>query len=163
MCINSESLGEEHLVTGTYHTSVVEIDIVDKKPCSDAVGLEGTTFFKQLHVVLIEEQTRLVLGVGCKVMGTAVPQMLELSVGYGIKTCVCKTCLDTCHQITPEGNLCTIERWLLDNTFCTVCHIAYNHLILLIGSIAEEVTFENSLSSRKMCLNKLVVGILYSL
>ena len=55
-----QSLGEEELVTGTYHTSVVQVHVVDEKPGADTVGFQCTSFLDELHVILVEEQARLV-------------------------------------------------------------------------------------------------------
>ena len=48
--MDGQTLGEEELVAGAYHTAVVQIDIVDEEPRADAVGLERAALFEQLHV-----------------------------------------------------------------------------------------------------------------
>ena len=54
MGVDCQALREEELVTGTHHTTIVQVYIIDKQPSADAVGLKCTIFFKQLHVVFIE-------------------------------------------------------------------------------------------------------------
>ena len=54
--VDRQSLREEELVTGTYHSTIVEIDIVDEEPGADAVGLQGTALLDELHVILVEQQ-----------------------------------------------------------------------------------------------------------
>ena len=60
MGVDSQSLGEEHLVTRTYDTTVVQVDVIHKKPRADAVLRELATLLGQLHDVLVEEQSHLV-------------------------------------------------------------------------------------------------------
>ena len=68
MCVFCESLCEEYLVTGSYHTSVVDVDIIDEEPRANAVVGQRTALLNQLHDILIEEQACLVLRVlGCVV------------------------------------------------------------------------------------------------
>ena len=59
--VDGKTLGEEELIAGTDDTAVVEIDIVDEEPRAYAVVLQGASFFQQLHVILIEQQARLIL------------------------------------------------------------------------------------------------------
>ena len=73
MGVHRQSLGKEELIAGTYNTAIVQIDIVDEEPGADTVGLQRTALLNQLHVILVEEQARLVFGVGSHVMGRAVP------------------------------------------------------------------------------------------
>ena len=61
MGVYSEALCEEELITCTNHTTIIQVDIVDEQPGADTVGFERTVFFKQLHVVFVEEQTCLIL------------------------------------------------------------------------------------------------------
>ena len=61
MCVDGESLRKEYLITGAYHSSIVKVDVVDEEPGAYAVCLESTAHFKKLHVVLVEEQTGLIL------------------------------------------------------------------------------------------------------
>ena len=61
MGVNREPLCEEELVACTNHTAIVQVDIIDKQPRADAVGLNGAVFFQQLHVVFVEEQACLIL------------------------------------------------------------------------------------------------------
>ena len=68
MGVFCESLCEEYLVAGSYHTSVVDIDIIDEKPRTDAVVGQCTTLLCQLHDILIEEQACLVLRVLSRVV-----------------------------------------------------------------------------------------------
>ena len=58
--VDRQSLCEEELVAGTYHSTVVQIDIVDEEPGADAVGLQGTALLDELHVILVEQQAGLV-------------------------------------------------------------------------------------------------------
>ena len=46
MGVDCQSLCEEELVSGSYHTAVVEVNIVDEDPGSHTVGLQCTTFFQ---------------------------------------------------------------------------------------------------------------------
>ena len=72
MGIDRQSLREEELIAGTYYTAIVEVDIVDEEPGADTVGLQGAVLLNELHVIFVEKQTCLVLGVGCHVMGRTV-------------------------------------------------------------------------------------------
>ena len=60
MGVDSQSLGEEHLVTGTYDTTVVQVDVIHNKPRADAVLRELATLLGQLHDILVEQQSHLV-------------------------------------------------------------------------------------------------------
>ena len=51
MGILSESLSEEHLIAGTHYSTIVEIDIIYKQPCADAVISKGASLLGQLHVI----------------------------------------------------------------------------------------------------------------
>ena len=61
MRIHRQSLCEEELVTGPHDPTIVQINIIHKEPGTDAVGLQRTALLNQLHVILIEEQSHLVL------------------------------------------------------------------------------------------------------
>ena len=63
-----------------------------------------------------------------------------------IQTTLSDTRLHIRHQIHPEGDLRPVKRCLLDDTLGTIRHISHDHIVGLIGSVAEEVTFENRLS-----------------
>ena len=146
MRIHRQSLCEEELVTGSHHSTIVQIHVIHKEPRPDTVGLQRTALLNQLHVILIEEQSRLVFRVGSHIMGRTVPEMTEAPVTHFIQTTLTDTRLHIRHQIHPEGDLRPVERCLLDDTLGTVCHISHNHIVGLIGSITEEVTLENRLS-----------------
>ena len=60
MGVNGQTLCKEELVAGTYHTTVVQVDVVHEKPCADAVVGQGAALLKELHVILVEEQSHLV-------------------------------------------------------------------------------------------------------
>ena len=77
MGVDGKALSEEHLIAGANNTTVVEVDIVYKQPCADAVIGKGATLLCKLHDILIEEQTHLILGIGCQVMGRGIEQMAE--------------------------------------------------------------------------------------
>ena len=55
MGVDSQALGEEHLVTRTYDTTVVQVDVIHKKPRADAILREFASLLGQLHNVLVEE------------------------------------------------------------------------------------------------------------
>ena len=60
MSVLGQPLGEEHLVASPDHTTVVQVNIVDKEPCADAVVSQLAAFLCQLHDVFVEEQPHLV-------------------------------------------------------------------------------------------------------
>ena len=80
MGVDSETLREEHLIAGSDDATVVEVDVVDEEPRADAVIRQFAPFLGQLHNILIEEQSHLVLRVGSEVMGGGIIEMAERSV-----------------------------------------------------------------------------------
>ena len=148
MGVDGQTLGEEELVAGTDHSTVVQIHVVHEQPRADAVGLEGALLLKELHVVLVEEQSCLVLRVGSHVMCRAVPEMTELAVAHLVESAFSHACLHTCHQPHPQGNLRTVEGRLLDDALGAVCDVGDNHLVGLVGGVAEEIALENGLCTR---------------
>ena len=157
MGVDGQTLGEEELVTGTNHSTVVQVYIIHEKPRADAVGLEGALLLKELHVVLVEEQSCLVLRVGCHVMCRAVPEMTELAVAHLVESAFSHACLYTCHQPHPKGNLRAVEGCLLDDALGAVCNVGDNHLVGLVGGVAEEIALENGLCTRQLTFYQMVI------
>ena len=93
MGVLGESLSEEYLITGTDHTAVVQVDVVDKEPGADTVVRELATLLGQLHDILIEEQAHLVFGVGGKVMCRGIEEVAEPAVTYFIESALGQACL----------------------------------------------------------------------
>ena len=89
-----EALGKEYLIAGANHTAVVQVDIVDKEPCADAVVGECAALFSKLHDILVEEQAHLVLRVGCQVMGRGIVEVTELTMAHFVKAALGQTCLN---------------------------------------------------------------------
>ena len=163
MGVDGQTLGEEELVAGAYHTAVVQIDIVDEEPRADAVGLECAAFFEQLHVVLVEEQARLVFRVGRHVVGGAVPEVAEGAMLYLVESALAEPRLHTCHQVAPEGDLRAVEGRLFDDALGTIGDIRENHLVGLVGRITEEVALKYRLSPFQLALKQLVIGVEHGL
>ena len=69
MSVDRQSLGKEELIARTHHATIIQIDIVDEEPSTDTVGLERTALLDELHVILIEEQARLILRIGSHIVG----------------------------------------------------------------------------------------------
>ena len=61
MRVDCQSLCEEKLVTGTDNTTIIQIYVIYKEPCTDTVVFQGTSLFNQLHAIFIEEQASLIL------------------------------------------------------------------------------------------------------
>ena len=55
MSLVGKSLMEEHVITSTNHTTIVEIHVSHEEPCADAVLFESTAFLFQLPDVFFEE------------------------------------------------------------------------------------------------------------
>ena len=163
MGVDGQALSEEELVTGAYHTAIVQIDIVDEEPRADAVSLQCAALLQQLHVVLVEEQACLVFRVGSHVMGGAVPEVTERTVLYLVEATLGQARLYTCHQVAPEGNLRTVEGRLLDDALRAVGDIGEDDLVGLIGGIAEEIALEHCLRSLQRTFKQLVIGIEHGL
>ena len=145
MGVDSKSLREEHLITGTYHTAIVQVDIIHEEPGADTVVREFTTFLGQLHDILVKEQSHLVFRVGGKIVCRGIEEMSECPVTCFVETTLVELRLDTRHQTNPQGHLRTVEWRLLDDAFGTEREIGSNDLISLIGSVAEEVTLKDGL------------------
>ena len=96
-------------------------------------------------------------------MGAPVPQMLETIVLDSVETAMSDGCPYTRHEIHPEGYLGAVERCLLDDTLGAVGHVGYNHIVLLVGSIAEEIALEDCLRTRQFLFHQQIIGIEYSL
>lgn len=60
VCLMGKSLSEENLISCAYDAAVVEIYVVDKEPCSQAVGCKGAAFLRELHDVFVEKQSCLI-------------------------------------------------------------------------------------------------------
>ena len=163
MGVDGQSLREEELVAGAHHTTVVQIDVVDKEPRADTVVGQGAALLKELHVILVEEQSCLVFRIGSEVMGRAVPEVMELSVAHLIEPIAGKTGGDVGHQIHPHGHLCAVEGCLFDDALRTVGHIADDDMVCLVGSIAEEIAFEYGLRLAWQLLQQFCVSRHHSL
>ncbi len=61
MRVVRKTLCKKDLIACTHNATVVQVDVVDKKPCADAVGGERASFLHKLHHILIEKQTCLIL------------------------------------------------------------------------------------------------------
>ena len=138
-----QSLGEEHLVAGAHHAAVVQVDVVDEEPCAHAVVAQRAAFLGQLHDVLVEEQARLVLGVGGQVVGAAVPQMAVGAVGHLVEAVGTHGGGHAGHEVGPEGDLRAVEGWLLDDALGAVAGVGREHEVGLVGCVAEEVALED--------------------
>ena len=73
MRLGRQALGKEYLVAGTYHATIVQVDIVDEKPCTDTVVSQRTLLMGQLHDILIEEQAHLMFRIGSQIEGRTIP------------------------------------------------------------------------------------------
>ena len=83
--------------------------------------------------------------------------MTECPVTHFIESALADTGLNVCHQIDPKGNLRTVKRCLLDDTHGTIRHIGYDHIIGLVGGIAEEIALENRLSPLECTFKQLII------
>ena len=95
-------------------------------------------------------------------MGRGVVEMTELTVTHFVETALVEFCLDTRHQIHPEGNFRAVEGCLLDDALRTEGEVGSDDIVSLIGSIAEEVALEDSLCTRKL-QSQGVIGVQHSL
>ena len=145
MGVDGQPLGEEELVAGAYHTTVVQVDIVHEEPRADAVVCERTALLEQLHVVFVEEQSRLVFRVGSEIMGRAVPKVMELSVTHLVEAVARQTGGHVGHQIHPQADFRAVEGRLLDDALGAVAHIAHDHMVGLVRRIAQEIALEHGL------------------
>ena len=155
-----EALGEEHLVARSHHAAVVQVDVVDEEPRAQAVVAQRAAFLGQLHDVLVEEQARLVLGVGGQVVGAAVPQVAVGAVGHLAEAVGAHARSHVGHQVGPQGHLRAVEWGLLDDALGAVAGVGRLHKVGLVGGVAEEVALEHGYgAARQRAAQQLAVGV----
>ena len=88
--------------------------------------------------------------------------MTELTVTHFVETALVKLCLDTRHQIHPEGYFRAVEGCLLDDALRTEGEVGSDDIVSLVGSVAEEVALEDSLCTRELRAQG-VVGVQHRL
>ena len=84
--------------------------------------------------------------------------MAELAVAYGVETAMGDACLHSRHQVDPEGDFRPVEWCLLDDALGAVGHVGHDHLVLLVGRVAQKVALEHGASSAQLAADQAVVG-----
>jgi len=75
MCLWCQTLRHKHFVTGFYHSGIIHIYILYKKPGTNAVLGQMPSLCNQLQNIIIQQQTGLIFRVGRPVRSRTTPQM----------------------------------------------------------------------------------------
>ena len=129
------------LVAGLHHAGVVDVHILHEEPRAHTVVGQLAALLHQLHHVVIEQQSGLVLRVGGTVVGTASPQVAIGAVLHLEEAVVQHLALHAGLQVSPQGYLGTVQRSLLHDGKRAIGILGHQpqQQVGLVGGVAQEV------------------------
>ena len=79
-------LSSKDFITRFHHTGIVYIHILHIEPGTDTIICQAATVFQQLHHIVVEQKTHLILRIRCLITGSCHPQVTIGSVLHLVDT-----------------------------------------------------------------------------
>ena len=147
VCLGHQAVLREVFPAGKDETFILRVDITDEKPCADAMVFEGHLMFVEEFFVVFQEVLCLAVTAAFCYRQAHRPQVFVAVVTYdgGTQTVRSRDDFRAALQVEPRGEFASVE-WRLLNVR-DGASVVLRHEWPLVGSIREEVPFEDGLCS----------------
>ena len=159
--VGGQVLGVEDLIAGLDHSGIIDIDILDEEPGAQTVDGQCATVLHESEQVIVQQQAGLVFGRFSGLDAVACPEMGVAVVGKSGQSARKGAGDDTGLQIDPQGYFGAVQRRLFHDGAGTgrIFRQRSQQTVGLIGSIAQEIPFEDGGRSFQFVFQQMVIGI----